>query len=161
LFVSYRSYAALHDRYRSLELLQQFTRVVSGSLASDDVTTAILQEARELLRAERAGIVLKESDSFDAPGTMISLVDDEPLSRRDISLDPAKHVLWRRVVDGGAALLVKRNAREDEELRAQLDAAEIRDLMAAPLVFDGRMVGVLVIGNRFIENETFNADDLQ
>ncbi|MCU1427695.1 MAG: hypothetical protein JWL83_1695 [Actinomycetia bacterium] len=157
LFVSYRSYAALHDRYRSLELLQQFTRVVSGSLASDDVTGAVLHEARELLRAERAEIILRGDGDT---GMIVRLDGDGPPVRRDYDLD-ADDVLWQRVLERGEAVLVARNLRDDDAMRARLDRDGIRELIAAPLMADSRIVGLLLVADRFIEIDTFNGDDLR
>ncbi len=158
LFVSYRSYAALHDRYRSLELLQQFTRVVSGSLATDDVTAAVLHEARELLRAERADIILQGEDGH---GVRFTLRGDGAPERQPYDPIAAGDVLWERVLAHGDALLVGRNARDDMELRECLDRGEIREVIAAPLVSDSRIVGVLLVADRFVEIDTFNQDDLR
>jgi diguanylate cyclase (GGDEF)-like protein len=154
LFVSYRSYAALHDRYRGLELLQQFTRIVSGSLASDDVTLAVLYEARELLRAECAELVMQTDDGKTL---VVSLDGDAPAQRTELPGAP-DDVLWQRVQERGEALLVTRAHRDDESLRTLLDQRGIRDLIAAPIVFDSRIVGMLFVANRFHETETFNPD---
>jgi diguanylate cyclase (GGDEF)-like protein len=156
LFVSYRSYAALHDRYRSLELLQQFTRVVSGSLASEDVTTAVLHEARELLRAERADMILHEEDGTISVVTVEGDGRPTVTKRRANEDDP----LWERITEQGDTVLLPRNAREDS-LREYCDAAGIRDMIGAPLVFDSRIVGVLVVANRFNEIESFTGDDMR
>jgi diguanylate cyclase (GGDEF)-like protein len=158
LALSYRSYAALHERYQSLELLQQFTRVVSGSLASDDVVAAVLHEARELLRAERADIILRGDDG--APTLVVSLRDDgRPEWTRRVRA-PEDDILWQRIVERGDVLRVPRNVKHDV-LRERLDAEGVRELIAAPLVSDSRIVGMLVVANRFIENETFSSDDLK
>jgi diguanylate cyclase (GGDEF)-like protein len=156
LFVSYRSYAALHDRYRGLELLQQFTRVVSGSLATEDVTTAVLHEARELLRAERTDLVLHT----DARTAVVVTLDGDGPPVRTTRAGAAEDVLWQRVQERGEALLIARSGG-DEALRAGLDANGMDDALAAPLLFDGRIVGMLVVANRFREVETFNSDDLK
>ena len=157
LFVSYRSYAALHDRYHGLELLQQFTRVVSGSLARDDVTTAVLHEARELLRAERADMIVHNDDGTTST---VSFWGEGRPHRSELR-GTTDDMLWQRVQDRGEALLVGRNARDDEALRKYLDARSMRDVIAAPLMFDSRVVGMLVVSNRFHESETFSSDDLK
>jgi diguanylate cyclase (GGDEF)-like protein len=157
LFVSYRSYAALHDRYRGLELLQQFTRVVSSSLASDDVTAAVLHEARELLRSERAEMIVHHDDGR----TVVVTLDGDGRAEWSEPRDAPDHVLWQRIQERGEALLVTRTMRDDEALRAELDAQDMQDLIAAPLVFDGRVVGMLVVANRFHDTETFKPEDLR
>ncbi|GAC1326274.1 MAG: hypothetical protein NVSMB13_10890 [Mycobacteriales bacterium] len=57
LLLAYRAYAALSQRHLSLERLYQFTQVVSSSPEIDEVLRTLLQQARELLRAEQAEVM--------------------------------------------------------------------------------------------------------
>ena len=54
LFLAYRAYTSLSQRYSRLELLYDFTRVAGRSIEVQAIVLAILGQARELLRAERA-----------------------------------------------------------------------------------------------------------
>ena len=54
-------YRALRQRYTGLQMLYDFTKVVSESLQAQSVLEAILDEARSLLHAEIAQIVLREN----------------------------------------------------------------------------------------------------
>ena len=55
LVLSYRSYQSLRQRFESLSLLYDFTRLVSGAQRPDAVLEAMLAQAKDLLRAERGG----------------------------------------------------------------------------------------------------------
>ena len=50
----YRAYSSLRQRYDSLSLLYDFTHLVSGAREPDQVLDAMLTQAKDLLRAERA-----------------------------------------------------------------------------------------------------------
>ena len=65
MLFGYRAYTSLSQRYASLELLYGFTRTVGRSLQTDVVMTAMLTQARDLLRAEIAEITLLGGE--DAP----------------------------------------------------------------------------------------------
>src|SRR5207237_7952124 len=58
VLMSFRAYSSLATRHASLELLYEFTKVVGRSARAEDVISAVLAQARELLRAERAELVL-------------------------------------------------------------------------------------------------------
>ncbi|MFW2336204.1 hypothetical protein, partial [Ilumatobacter sp.] len=54
LLLTYRAYSSLRQRYESLSLLYDFTHLVSGVREPDAVLDAMLTQAKDLLRAERA-----------------------------------------------------------------------------------------------------------
>jgi hypothetical protein len=59
LFLAYRAYASLREQHEWLDRLHRFSRVVGGSEQSGAVVAAaILAQARDLLRAERAELTL-------------------------------------------------------------------------------------------------------
>ena len=80
LVLSYRSYSALSQRHESLSMLYDFTRLMSGVQEPDAVLEAILVQAKDLLRAERAEIWLIDDDS----GFLGLSVDDHGRETRDL-----------------------------------------------------------------------------
>jgi hypothetical protein len=59
LFLADRAYASLREQHERLDRLHGFSRVVGGSEQSGAVVTAaILAQARDLLRADRAELTL-------------------------------------------------------------------------------------------------------
>ena len=95
LVLSYRSYTALRQRFQSLSLLYDFTRLVSGAQRPDAVLEAMLAQAKDLLRAERAEIWLQEE-------TMLRLcVDDHGRSAGEVpELPPGTVADWFGVHTG-------------------------------------------------------------
>ena len=55
---AYRGYTRLSKRYAGLEMLYQFTRLTSGVMRPQETIESVLDEARRMLRAELAAVVL-------------------------------------------------------------------------------------------------------
>src|SRR5207342_3140729 len=75
---AYRGYSKLAQRYASLQLLYDFTRMVGDATRADAAIEAMLAQARQLLRAATAEIVL-----FESGGEQLRWVmgEDEALAR--------------------------------------------------------------------------------
>jgi diguanylate cyclase (GGDEF)-like protein len=101
--------------------------------------------------------VLSDEDG----STVIVTLDGDRRPVRTVWNDNSECVMWQRIIEGGEALLVPRNDRNDEALREQLERLSMRDMIAAPLMFDGRIAGMIVVANRFHETDTFGPDDLR
>jgi hypothetical protein len=54
LLLAFRSYASLSERHMDLERLYRFSQAVASSSELDEVMRNVLEEAKELLRSERA-----------------------------------------------------------------------------------------------------------
>ncbi|HYO61569.1 MAG TPA: EAL domain-containing protein, partial [Actinomycetota bacterium] len=160
LFLAYRGYNAQRQKRQSLELLYESTRVLQQSLEANSVVDTVLEQARQMLRADYAEITrfptVKGGRAFRAslgPG-----VRREPL--RSINLDPTEGV-WARVAAEGQTILVARPI-ENEKLRAHFHERGIRDAIVAPLHGPGGIMGTLLVGNRLRDDiATFDSDDLK
>jgi diguanylate cyclase (GGDEF)-like protein len=160
LFLAYRGYNAQRQKRQSLELLYESTRVLQQSLEANSVVDAVLEQARQMLRADYAEITrfpsVKGGRAFRAslgPG-----MRTEPL--RSINLDPTEGV-WARVAAEGQTILVARPI-ENEKLRNHFHERGIRDAIVAPLHGPEGIMGTLLVGNRLRDDlATFDADDLK
>ncbi len=160
LFLAYRGYNAQRNKRQSLELLYESTRILQQSLEANSVVDAVLEQARQMLRADYAEITrfptVKGGRAFRAsfgPG-----VRREPL--RSINLDPTEGV-WARVAAEGQTILVARPI-ENEKLRVHFHERGIRDAIVAPLHGPDGIMGTLLVGNRLRDDlATFDSDDLK
>src|SRR5207237_119632 len=57
LILAHRAYASLSARHASLERVYELTKAVSGSAHADDVVTAVLCQAREIVDAGPIGVL--------------------------------------------------------------------------------------------------------
>ena len=160
LFLAYRGYSAQRQKRQSLELLYESTRVLQQSLEANSVVDTVLEQARQMLRADYAEITrfpgVKGGRGFRAslgPG-----VRREPL--RSVNLDPTEGV-WARVAAEGQTIMFARPI-ENEKLRAHFHERGIRDAIVSPLHGPDGIVGTLLVGNRLRDDlATFDADDLK
>jgi diguanylate cyclase (GGDEF)-like protein len=159
LLLGWRAYSGLSERHLSLERLYRFSHVVSSTPEMDDILAGVLQQAREVLRAEHADVVFVSS----VPGQAPVRVDTDPggaLRRRGLTGDEAGDAMWSRVVAGSAPLLVPRGTREPAG-RDFLARRGLRDAVVAPLRGEAGIVGTILVGNRMGEVRTFDQDDVQ
>jgi len=129
----YRGYHRQRMRYSRLELLYQFTRSVDLAMRDDSVPRTVSAQARELLRARHAEVVLQADEHQESPGAW-----------------------WAPAATGSAVRLQK--GGDSEAHRALLDAGHV-DGMAATLRDGGDIIGVLLVADRLDDISTFDADD--
>lgn len=147
--VAYRGYASLRQRYSSLRLLYEFTRLVSGAKRPDDVLASMLGEARELLRAERAAIVVNGPE-----GALARWLDDDT-NRPETSL-PIDQLC--QLVSAGRAVVMSRSGTNPLH-RSLLKTLGAKDGIVAPLLEGTAAIGVLLVVDRETDVSTFDNED--
>jgi diguanylate cyclase (GGDEF)-like protein len=155
LLITYRSYSSLRQRYESLSLLYDFTHLVSGAREPDEVLDAMLTQAKDLLRGERAEFwLLTGVDTYQR-----HVVDDRG------------HASERLVIPAGLGALIdpgfaaRRDAvvivRDDSSVPSQAVLADLdaRDALLAPIVEGDALIGFVVVANRLSDIYTFVPQD--
>ena len=156
--VAYRTYASLADRHLSLEQLYRFSQVVGSSPEVDEVIRSMLAQARDLLRAEKADLVL-----LPAPGAASGLrmsYDGTRLVRHDAPEMAPGAWLRRQVVDRTAAVLVTAAGR-DVAPREYLAQRGIAEAVVAPLRSSTGVIGAVVVADRMGSVRSFSLSDVQ
>ncbi len=153
LVVAYRSYSGLRRRYDSLALLYDFTRLVSGAQRPDAVLEAMLAQAKELLRAERAEIWLHE----DGEALLALSVDDA--GRHRSRLPRQRHEVMQRWFGAHPDASVVEVVRADETGSALLAELGGSDAIVAPISERGECVGLVAVVNRLGEVNRFVESD--
>ena len=156
LFLAYRAFISLSQRYGRLELLYGFTKSLSGSSRTDDLLAAILAQAAQLLRAEWAELVLVNGEDH---ALCLSLDETGAVRRRPVSRDPG--FLEEGVIASGQSRLVRRAKRDAGPWRVVCTDQPVRDALVAPLRGDSGVLGVLAVANRLDDVSTFDGEDLK
>ncbi|MDQ3877917.1 MAG: ATP-binding protein [Actinomycetota bacterium] len=159
LFLAYRAYASGRQKHESLEQLYRASRVAQRSLKLEETQLALLSQAREMFRAEIAHILLLPLDDDDLTLQTTLGPDDNFDLMRPVTLDPLD-TACESVMTGQRAVLVPRTMH-DEDSRVHYDVLGIRDLMAAPLFAEDKVIGILRVANRLGDISTFDESDLQ
>jgi diguanylate cyclase (GGDEF)-like protein len=147
---AYRSYNSVSQQYASLEVLYEFTRLVSGSQHPEAVLQTMLHDARRILRAEVAAIGLR-GDLADATDVWFHAEPDRSIAPVDL----------QRLIDltaDGNAVVAARGTR-DPILRSILSTLGVKDCLLAPVHEGPKVVGVLVAANRENDVTTFGLED--
>jgi diguanylate cyclase (GGDEF)-like protein len=146
LILAYRGYANLRRGHARLESLYRFTDRLGGAVRIDRVTEAVLDEARDVLCAGTAELVLLATPT--APATRLRLTG----GRLEPVADGGAAQWWTPAVEGTPVLLTRRSTPAGDEPR---------DGMAAPLRVEDAVVGALLVTDRPYHLDTFSDADLR
>ena len=159
VLVSYRAYAGLREKHVALERLFRFSQVVSHAPGVDEVLRNVLQQAREILHAERARLTFV-SDLATGEGVEVVLEGDAVFRR-----GPAVYLAdtpWalEAVISGREGLLLSRATR-DPVHRRWLDRHGVRDSIMTPFLGESGPVAVLAVDDRLGDVRGFEPEDLR
>jgi diguanylate cyclase (GGDEF)-like protein len=137
VFASYRAHSQVRKSAEHLEHLYGFSRTLADSLTRGAVDFAVLEHASELLRADRAELIL----SGDETAAFITLHNG---ALSVLNGPPAEQALKvHRGMLGGR------------------DVALVGDAMVATLRAGDERLGTLMVSGRLGEVDQFSAEDLQ
>jgi diguanylate cyclase (GGDEF)-like protein len=142
LYVAYRAYVTLWVGYERLQLLYRFVRGAGMSVEPDEAVHTVLAEARELMRASHAELLMLASDG--PAGTCLALHDGSDEVHQSVLAGSEDSFWWRRAVD-------------DEIVYDP--HVEPGGGIAAPVHSRDAVVGVLLVTGRTVEVEPFSAED--
>ena len=145
LFLTYRSYVGLARRYGQLGVLYRFVGSVGNSASRDAAVEGMLREARSLLCAERATLVVRSRAGSSARRTT---VDSGGLRATVESPPGAVAKMWWAPALGGEPVLRRRVGARSDGLAVPLRTVSDED-------------AVLVVEDRAFEGETFTSEDLR
>lgn len=149
VLVTYRQYGKLTRRFLALELLVPFTRLTGEGVRPVELMERILEQARDLLRAQDAWILLER------PGGPPALVG---VTGRPAPAIPPDQVRDRLAL-GRDTVAVPRGTRDPAQ-RELLAALGVRDLLAAPLTGRGDgAADVILVANQLGYASSFDAED--
>jgi diguanylate cyclase (GGDEF)-like protein len=153
LVLAYRATVALSTGFSRLQHLYRFVGSTARPADLDAAVYAVLSDARRVLRAEVAEIVVLPSAS--APGSRTVMTGDGP-SVVPLGGGPeaADDDWWAPAAAGAPVLRVRPTTRGG-------DPGGRQDGMAAPLRSEDAVYGVLVVRGRTFQGETFTDQDLQ
>lgn len=150
LMLAYRGFTSLSRRHASLSLLYEFTHVVSGSKQPDDLLHAMLSEARRLLRAREAVIVIGSVD-----GGLVRTID----MAGQIQPERVLPIAALRLEAGKGGAIIMRKSDQNPAHREILAALRANECIVAPLVEHNVVIGVLVVIDHESDVGRFDADD--
>ncbi len=152
----FHHFAALRAQHTNVTVMYGFAAELSRTPHSEQVVGFVLRRVAELLRAERAVLMLDERDDSGVMSRVVrseeGLNESTAIETRDL---PA---VLRRVMHGDAPLVVRSGTR-DAGCQQLLQSLDAKDAVVVPLSGEQGLHGLLVLADRMGEVTTFNKGD--
>jgi diguanylate cyclase (GGDEF)-like protein len=158
VFFAYRAYLSQRQRHEQLEFLYEATRMLSRSPEIVLALEGLLARSLEAFRAEFGEIILFSSDGSPPLRTALGPGDHKELMQpmeRGVAEE-----LSSLVSSDKPAVRIARPFRT-ERLRRYLDGRLVTDAMVAMLPGEKRVIGTIMLANRFGMIRSFGEDDLK
>jgi len=158
IFVAYRAYATLSQRYSNLQRLYEFTGMVQGLEAAADPVEPILNAARSVMRARVAELTLV-GNGLEASSTVTRVSGLHSCTTENVAF-PELDSLTRLCHNESRSVCARATGR-DAEVRKALGARGFDDVLIVPLVRKGERAGTLAVADRQGDLPSFDRNDLR
>ncbi len=158
VFLAYRAYLLERQRHERLEFLYEATRTLARSPEIVQALEGLLAKSLEAFRAELAEIVLFSSDGSPPLRTTLG-----PGDYREV-MEPIDDEIaneLRDLVDTDRPSVRLERPFGSEALRRYLDGRLVTDAILAMLPGENRVIGTIMLANRFGVIRSFSEDDLK
>ncbi len=159
LFAAYRAYLSERERHKRLEFLYEANRTLARSREVAHALEGLLVRSLEAFRAELAEIFLFGYEENPSLRTMLG-----PGSYRELMepVDSEVADAMRELVErsGGGAITLD-SPFGGARLQRYLEARGVTHAMVAPLPGEERVIGAIMLANRFGVVRSFDHDDMR
>jgi diguanylate cyclase (GGDEF)-like protein len=158
LFAAYRAYLSERERHQRLEFLYEANRTLARSREVAPALEGLLMRSLEAFRAEVAEIILFGSEENPSLRTLLG-----PGSYREL-MEPVDSDVadeMRDLLERSGGALTLDTPFGGRRLQRYLEARGVTHAMVAPLPGEDRMIGAIMLANRFGVVRSFDHDDLR
>ncbi|HTT88394.1 MAG TPA: GGDEF domain-containing protein [Acidimicrobiales bacterium] len=154
---AYRGTILSGQRYANLEKLYEFTRRLGSLIEAQDVMATVLEEARDLLSAGYAELVIPLEEPAQGFALRCAL-SGEGVPHLD---ETSPFSSLDNIVRERGALLAGDGPKDEEALAGAIGEQGLREVLAAPLQRDDPGAGYLLVADRAFKHEGFKRTDLR
>ncbi|HEV7210710.1 MAG TPA: GGDEF domain-containing protein [Blastococcus sp.] len=158
IVASYRAYTRAREQQENLRLLHEVTSLLHSS-DSQAALGDFLDSVRSAFRAEMAELVLLGPTGQEGATVSRSREGTEPIVMAPLD-DPEDHNRLLRLASASGALTTRTGSGRGQQLDSYASGRGLKDAMAAALRTDDRVHGLLVVGGRLGDVNTFSSSDL-
>jgi diguanylate cyclase (GGDEF)-like protein len=158
VYLAYRAYLMERQRHERLEFLYEATRTLSRSPEMVLALEGLLERSLESFRAEMAEIVLFGSEGNPPLRTTLGPGDYKEVME---PMDAGVAAELRALVGPDRPSLRLARPFGSERLRRYLDGRLVTDAMVAMLPGEDRVIGTIMLANRYGVIRSFSDDDLK
>jgi diguanylate cyclase (GGDEF)-like protein len=159
LFAAYRAYLSERERHKRLEFLYEANRTLARSREVAHALEGLLARSLEAFRAELAEIILFGSEENPSLRTLLGPGNHRELME-PVDAEVAEEL--RTLLDGaGPGAFTLDPPFGGERLQRYLESRGVTHAMIAPLPGEERVIGAIMLANRFGVVRSFGRDDLR
>jgi formate hydrogenlyase transcriptional activator len=153
-----RAEQALAIQNTRLQLLLELSKRITSNLEFRAVLRSVSVAAREIMRADAAGVAFFDEASDKARIYAVDFPDAKGLVKEEIVVTPG--LAFKRAWESSKPVIVNANDPEElgPEIYALVVAEDLNGHCLIPLVSRGRTVGVLIVASKL--RGSFTADDV-
>jgi diguanylate cyclase (GGDEF)-like protein len=158
LFAAYRAYLSERERHQRLEFLYEANRTLARSREIAHALEGLLVRSLEAFRAELAEIILFGSEENPSLRTLLG-----PGSYREL-MEPVDCEVadeMRELLERSAGAITLDTPFGGGRLQRYLEARGVTHAMVAPLPGEERVIGAIMLANRFGVVRSFDREDLR
>ncbi len=157
VFLAYRAYVTERKRGERLEFLYEANRTLSRSPEIAEALEGLLARSLDAFRAERAEIILWTPDKPPLRTTL------GPGDHKEVmaEVDPEVAVDLQSLVSNDMPVVTLPDAAHGSAIAAYLQERGVQKAMLAMLPGEDRVIGTLMLSNRYGVVRDFSADDLK
>ncbi len=157
VFLAYRAYVTERKRGERLEFLYEANRTLSRSPEIAEALEGLLARSLDAFRAERAEIILWSPDKPPLRTTLGPGEHKEVMAE----VDPAVAVDLQSLVSNDTPVVTLPDAARGSAIAAYLQERGVHKAMLAMLPGEDRVIGTLMLSNRYGVVRDFSSDDLK
>jgi diguanylate cyclase (GGDEF)-like protein len=158
LFAAYRAYLSERERHQRLEFLYEANRTLARSREIAHALEGLLVRSLEAFRAELAEIVLFGSEENPSLRTLLG-----PGSYREL-MEPVDSDVadeMRELLERSAGAITLDSPFGGGRLQRYFEARGVTHAVIAPLPGEDRVIGAIMLANRFGVVRSFDREDLR
>ncbi|HEY4823835.1 MAG TPA: EAL domain-containing protein, partial [Solirubrobacteraceae bacterium] len=158
LFAAYRAYLSERERHQRLEFLYEANRTLARSREIAHALEGLLVRSLEAFRAELAEIILFGSEENPSLRTLLG-----PGNYREL-MEPVDGEVadeLRRLLEQSGGAITLDRPFGGGRLQRYLEARGVTHAMIAPLPGEERVIGAIMLANRFGVVRSFDHEDLR
>jgi diguanylate cyclase (GGDEF)-like protein len=158
LFAAYRAYLSERERHQRLEFLYEANRTLARSREIAHALEGLLVRSLEAFRAELAEIILFGSEENPSLRTLLG-----PGNYREL-MEPVDSEVadeMRSLLEQGVGAITLDRPFGGGRLQRYLEARGVTHAMLAPLPGEDRVIGAIMLANRFGVVRSFDHEDLR
>lgn len=153
--VNSRLYSVLEDRVNELNLLYDLEKELSSAYDQNELLKKLLLLVSKILNVHHVILLLQDKAKKGYPFRWTFNLDEDKIRKSSLALDSG---IWNTLISKGQVYVSNVENSDTEKLERQI-GVKVSQILGAPLISDGGVIGVIVFLNKLNKNAYFSKND--